>query len=235
MRTAFSTGAQYRPILLLAVAVAFMAVSCAGGAPSPSGLVGHSLSAAPTLPLLIGDNLAPGTYAIASGTLKATITVPAGWNSLDLRGVSKGGGDTFIAVLFWPFPDDFKEVYSNPCHWKTSAIVPPVGPTVDDLANALAAQEMRGDALPTEVTIGGFSGKLVEMSVPTDIDFADCDDGYFYSWAGRYHQGPGQIDDVYILDVNGERQVLIAHHMPGVSAADLAEQQAILDSIDIEG
>jgi hypothetical protein len=33
--------------------------------------------------------------------------------------------------------------------------------------------------------------------------------------------------------VEGQRQVLIAHHMPGVSAADLAEQQAILESIDV--
>jgi len=65
-----------------------------------------------------------------------------------------------------------------------------------------------------------------------DIDIASCDEGEFRSWFGRYHQGPGQIDEVYILDVDGERQVLIAHHMPAASEADLAEQQAIVESID---
>jgi hypothetical protein len=185
----------------------------------------------PAPPPLAGDTLDAGTYSIVRGTLHATITVPAGWGSIDGRGV--GSVASSPVVIFWPFPDDFQEVYSDPCHWKTSAIDPPVGPTVDDLANALADQALRGDAVPTDVTIGGYNGKLLEMSVPSDIDFATCDDGYFYSWVGRYHQGPGQIDNVYILDVNGTRQVLIAHYMPGTPEAVLAEQQAIVESIDI--
>ena len=77
--------------------------------------------------------------------------------------------------MFWPFPTDFTQVYGDPCNWSMTAIDPPLGPTVDDLANALAAQKMRGDATPTDVTIDGYQGKLVAMSVPVDIDFADCD------------------------------------------------------------
>lgn len=175
----------------------------------------------------------PGTYTLAGEGLNATLTVPAGWSPLGQRGVTKGAGQTFVVVTFWPFPTDFDRVYADPCRWKTSIIDPPVGPTVDDLANALADQAMRGDAVPVDVTIDGHDGKYLEMSVPTDIDFAaDCDDGFFYSWGGRFHQGPGQVDGVYILDVDGQRQVLIAHHMPGTSAADLAEQHAIVESID---
>jgi hypothetical protein len=174
----------------------------------------------------------PGTYTLEAEGLDATLTVPAGWSPLEQRGVTKGRGETFVVVTFWPFPTEFDRVYSDPCRWKTSIIDPPVGPTVDDLANALAAQALRGDAIPADVTVDGYDGKYLEMRVPTDIDFADCDDGFFYSWGGRFHQGPGQIDGVYILDVDGQRQVLIAHHMPGASAADLAEQQAIVESID---
>ena len=183
------------------------------------------------VPPLAGDGLAPGTYSIVRGSLKATITIPGGWGNLDQRGVTSN--DSSAVVVFWPFPADFNEVYADPCHWKTTAIEPAVGPTVDDLANALAAQAMRGEAVPTAVSIDGHSGKVLEMSVPSDLDFADCDDGFFYSWAGRFHQGPGQIDRVYILDVDGTRQVFIAHHMPRDSEADLAEQQAIVDSIQI--
>ena len=204
--------------------------------PSQASLGGSSPPAAstppPTVPPLAGDALQPGTYTLAHG-LNATMTVPAGWGNLDQRGVVKDSdGSSFMAVVFWPFPTDFNEVYSDPCDWSTTVIEPPVGPTVDDLANALAAQAMRGDADPTEVTVDGFHGKYLDMSVPSEIDFGDCDDGEFRSWAGRFHQGPGQIDRVYILDVDGQRQVLIAHHMPATSAADLAEQQAVFESID---
>ena len=184
-------------------------------------------------PLPQSGSLDPGTYTLVGEGLDATLTVPAGWSNLEQRGVVTGADDSFRAVTFWPFPTDFDRVYSDPCRWKTSIIDPPVGPTVDDLANALAAQALRGDAVPTDVTIDGFHGKYLEMSIPTDIDFATCDDGLFYSWGGRFHQGPGQIDGVYILDVDGQRQVLIAHHMPAVSDAELAEQQAIVDSIDL--
>lgn len=199
------------------------------GDPSPS----PTQSPTPTPPSLPqADSIDPGTYTLVGEGLNAAITVPAGWGNLDQGGVTKGADESFVVVTFWPFPGDFNEVYSDPCQWSTNIIEPPVGPTVDDLANALADQSMRGDAIPTDVTIDGYDGKYLEMSVPTDIDFADCDRGFFYSWLGRFHQGPGQIDRVYILDVDGQRQVLIAHHMPGVSAADLAEQQAIVESID---
>ncbi len=140
-----------------------------------------------------------------------------------------------MAVVLWPAGDFITaDIYTDPCNWSTSIAEPPVGLTVDDLANALAAQAMRGDAGPTDVTVDGFDGKYLEMSVPADIDFADCDQDQFRSWDGRFHQGPGQIDRLYILDVNSQREVIILHHMPGTSEADLAEQQAVFESIDIQ-
>ena len=197
------------------------------------GLRDPSPTPTPTPPSLPqAESIDPGTYTLAGEGLNATITVPAGWGNLRQRGVGKGSDESSVVVTFWPYPTDFTKVYSDPCDWATSTIQPQVGPTVDDLANALAAQAMRGDAIPTSVTIDGYEGKYLEMSVPLDVDFASCDGGEFRSWWGRFHQGPGQIDRVYILDVDGVRQVLIAHHMPGVSAADLAEQQAIVESID---
>ena len=188
-------------------------------------------SAATPAPLAVGP-LEPGTYMLGHD-LNATVTVPAGWENLDDRGVTKETeGGSAIVVVFWPFSADLQEVYTDPCSWSNNVIEPPVGPTVDDLANALAAQSMRGDPVPTDVTIDGYQGKLIEMTVPNDIDFAACDDGEFRSWLGRFHQGPGQTDRVYVLDVDGERQVLIVHHMPDATTAELAEQQAVFESIN---
>jgi hypothetical protein len=180
-------------------------------------------------------NLDPGTYTLTLSSGTATVTVPAGWEGLEDWGVVNGEGQSFRAVGFWPAGDfAVYDMYSDPCAWLTNVVEPPIGPTVDDLATALAAQAMRGDALPTDTTVDGYQGKYLELSVPTDIDFADCDLGEFRSWEGRFHQGPGQIDRLYILDVEGQREVIILHHMPGTSDADLAEQQAVFESIDIQ-
>ena len=117
--------------------------------------------------------------------------------------------------------------------WTETALEPPLGPTVDDLATALENQLTR-EATTSDVTLDGYTGKLVKMTVPTDAVFTDCDSGEFRSWDGRYHQGPGQQDDVYILDVEGFRLVIDTLSYPGSSAADLEKLQQMLDTIQIE-
>jgi hypothetical protein len=85
-----------------------------------------------------------------------------------------------------------------------------------------------------DVSIDGYSGKMIELTFPSDIDLADCDAGEFRSWEGRFHQAPGQVDQIYILDVAGQRLVIDSHFLPGTTEADLAERQAVLDSIHID-
>ena len=52
------------------------------------------------------------------------------------------------------------------------------------------------------------------LHVPDDANFAACDSGYFASWGwaqedpARFHQGPGQIDRLWILDVDGNLVVI---------------------------
>ena len=113
-----------------------------------------------------------------------------------------------------------------------------VGPKVDDLVAALAAQKRASTVTPVAVTIDGFSGKQIDLVVPLDVNFADCDGGEYHSWSDptggdRYNQGPGQHDLLDILDVNGRTLVILRAYSPATSAADLAEQQAIVDSIHI--
>lgn len=205
------------------------------GAPAPSDPAPTPTAEPSHPPPEDGQALNPGTYTLPLSSGTAEITVPAGWSGLGDFGVALAADEASQAyVVFWP-ANDFAvfDIYSDPCAWNTNVVEPRVGPSVDDLANALADQAMRGDAVPTDVTIDGFEGKYLEMSVPTDIDFADCAGGEFRSWEGRYHQGPGQVDRLYILDVDGEREVLIVNFMPGTSDAQLAEQQTVFESIDI--
>jgi hypothetical protein len=60
------------------------------------------------------------------------------------------------------------------------------------------------------------------------FDFSTCSDSYFNSWTavsgswngGRYRQGPGQVDRLWILDIDGERLVVVASFMPSTDAKE---------------
>jgi hypothetical protein len=178
-----------------------------------------------------------------------TFTMPAaGWSAIagDFVFVGKNvpGTSDNVDVYFSPFL--VGNVYTGGCHWIGTALVPPVGPTVDDLAVALNAQAGPGASPPTDVIVDGFHGKKVELSIPEDLDVAStCDSdgdfrvfGRWYSGApygaGPWTYGNGQHNTVYILDVNGTRQVIDTMYLPGASTADRAELDQIVASIRFE-
>jgi hypothetical protein len=127
---------------------------------------------------------------------------------------------------------------------------PPIGPTVDDLAAALAAlPPFQVTKPPTDVTINGYSGKHLELTVPDDLPYefrsgggywTDCGRGELRSWIGTksfdyfYGYGPGQIEEFWILDVDGTRLMIQAMWFPESPPQDITEMRTILDSIRIE-
>jgi hypothetical protein len=77
--------------------------------------------------------------------------------------------------------------------------------------------------------------------VPADLDISTCDKGEFRSWtvwevvdSADSHYAPGQLDAVYMVDVDRRPLVIDASHMPATSPADLAELKAILASMIID-
>jgi hypothetical protein len=134
--------------------------------------------------------------------------VPSDWHKESWLVNNNGNTTTTLtAIQIWAVG----QTYTDPCHWRSTTLEPPLGPTVDDLATALENQLTR-EATVSDITLDGYSGKLVKMTVPMDAVFTECDAGEFRSWTGplspndsRYHQGPGQHDDVCILDVDGHR------------------------------
>lgn len=166
-------------------------------------------------------------------------TVPDGWAS-DGRftyRVPPGSDEIPVSMMFW----DVGMVYGHPCQWPGTLFDP--GPTVDDLAAALVDRPLRNATQPTDVTLDGYDGKYLEWSVPADLDFEDCDtaggEPAFESWIGdlagwggdRYHQGPGQLDRLWILDVDGVRFVIDAFSMPSATEAEIAELISVVESI----
>jgi len=215
--------------------------------PSPAGV--RSPSPSP-LPLPTGS-LVPGTtYWIGDrccvGPAGIFLSAPAGWWTFDPIFIGKnvlGDPDLYDILLGASLAGN---VYTGGCHWQGTALDPPVGPTVEDLATALAAHGGPGTAAPANVTIGGHPGKKVELSIPASVDVATCDkqDGYpvFGRWspadapsaAFPVTYGNSQRNTVYIIDVDGTRQVIYTMYLPGTSAANLAELEQILASIRFE-
>ena len=232
------------PIALVASALVLAGcVTDAGvNGSTPSGFAASAATASTTpeptaqeLPDDVPIEAGEYVYSAIPG-LRISFDVAAeGWLSWG-PGVSKDGPTPPLLVGF-----GFAEVsgvYADPCRWRSGRIRD-LGPSVEDLATALAGLPgLEVVTPPTAITAYGLAGTYLEMSVANDIVIGDCDGGEFnsYIWTDgwpRYHQGPGQIEQFWIFDVSGTRLVVNATHFPDSSATDLAELDAILDSIEV--
>jgi hypothetical protein len=181
--------------------------------------------------------LKPGTYVAGDPfSLRVRFTLPAGLLGtiggpylVHLGWADKPGGISFSI---------FDKVSADPCHSEQGYLDPPPGPSVADLATALA--NMPGIVVTdvSDVSMDGYSGTQLTMSAPDS--FASCTfsplDGYVI-WQlplGKTHtMSAGERDRVWILDVAGKRLVINVSDELGYTDADRAELQAIFDSIKI--
>lgn len=184
--------------------------------------------------------LETGTYFIdpdnnPSTPLRVVYTIAAeGWQQW--FGATKSAGDEHVIVSI----STVTNLVRHGCRDHSRAD-PRIGPTVDDLATALAdIAPFRVTSPPTDVTIYGYRGKHLELTVPK-IDLAECVGGNLKSWiaplnGGAYYgyTGPGYAEEFWILDVEGSRLVVSTQRTPDVPAKDIAESSAILDSIRFE-
>ena len=157
-----------------------------------------------------------------------------------------------VALLAWAFPAGTGiNVYGDPCQWVSSIPETPAT-TPDEIAAAFAAQASTDATAPVDVTVGGFAGKAVTLHVPMSFDspdatreekFADCDgDAFaFYGLEGepetdhvRNAQGAGQIDELWILDVDGSIVILDAAYGRAAPADLVDELQALAESATFE-
>jgi hypothetical protein len=186
-------------------------------------------------------NLDPGTYSIPAGEItpgRFTFTVPTGW-STDQGFVRKRDAVHELLLVTWIVT----HAYTDICHWNGALV--DAGTTPDELVSILVEQGRTASAV-TDVDLGGFPAKRVELTVPADLDVTTCDSGatggFIRFWpdpgpdesGGLCCSAVGSTDVVYVVDVAGRRFVVVARHEPGSAAEDLAELEAIVDSIRID-
>jgi hypothetical protein len=133
----------------------------------------------------------------------------------------------------------FDKVYADPCDYPKGPLDPLPGPTVDELASALASLPNLEVTPPTDVTFAGFMGKQLTLTTPDSFAGCTLAEGQFYRiWelplGATNDLLPGQRQRVWILDVNGNRVVIWANEGPDDTALERTELQAILDSVRID-
>jgi len=196
--------------------------------------------------------LAPGTYVLDPDLdprtpLLVVYDIAAdGWSSW--IGAAKFTGTGHVGVSI----STVSNVVRHGCSDHAWAD-PPVGPSVDDLASALAAlPPFEVTSPPEEVTAWGHRGMHLELTVPDlptegergDRSFTGCVDGQLKSWVAAIdtepgdafygYTGPGYVEEIWILDVAGTRLMVAAERSAGSPAGDVEEMRSILESIRIE-
>jgi hypothetical protein len=216
--------------------------------PSPTVTLAPSPTA--TVASLPEGAVAAGTYRLRpfpDSTLIIDATVPGGgWlggpPSAIGGPVGESNAPNGVAVAFLRA----QTIHSDPCHWdkNRSGSAPQdgdveVGPTVDDLAEALANAPYESTA-PVAAMLGGYSGKRLELHLvpdPSGCDTFSGDEGQYFVFGGRdgsqFAQGGANTWQVTIVDVAGTRLIAVLMSYEETSAADLTAAQAILDSVVI--
>lgn len=126
---------------------------------------------------------------------------------------------------------------------------PPIGATVDDLATALTElAPFQVTSPPRDTTIDGYHGQHLQLTVPDmpyegrgdNTRFTNCISGELMSWMAPtltyafWGYAPRQVEEFWILDVDGNRLVIQANWSPDSPPQDITQMRAILDSIRIE-
>jgi hypothetical protein len=155
-----------------------------------------------------------------------TVTVPSGWYSNPGARYIAQQKDTPRELGFGPWVVD--GVYTDAC--RSEGILVQVGPSVADLVKALVDQDGSDASVPADVTFGGFPAKRIDLTVPLELEGTTCRIGETDSFAIQF----GFSSAVYVIDVDGQRLVITTKTGDASSAEDVAELQAMLDSIRIE-
>jgi hypothetical protein len=178
-----------------------------------------------------------GTYLMSDGRSSFRISIPPGWESQSYGRDIRKHRDQLNEVTFGIYSPDLN-VFQDAC---ATEDVPPrsIGPTTDDLVAALNAQQNSEVSEPAEVTIGGRSAMRLDISIPDGLDVAGCTDGVLKIWVDGDESylaglGPTGTAPVTIVETSSGRMVIYTGSESEATAPDLAELQAIIDSIQFE-
>ncbi len=218
------------------LAASILAVGACAGAPAPSAdnasrpvvtstPAGPTPAATPSASAASPDAAMPGRLVAAdlNKPLEAgvhrtgkpfgapfAITLPGAWQ---LRGLEAGDAQ-FAATTdgshfpAWIVLDLIENVFADPCHSADGPMDPPVAHDVAAIVDALT--KVQGfDAGPVaDTSLGGFSGKTLELTNAIDTDTAGCTGGqmlpiWTFKGGSQAATNGHAREQLWVLDVDG--------------------------------
>jgi len=164
-----------------------------------------------------------------SGSLRYEVDVPDGWRALSGTYINspERKGTFFVART----PKYKTELPVHPCRDHSLRLV---GPSVDDLAHAMASQPVWRVTKPRPVTLDGLRAMYLEVELPTRVDPADCVD----QAVSEYEAGRDGLVTTeaywgrwWILEVDGQRFTVMARCYAICTKDDLDTMSAMAESI----
>jgi hypothetical protein len=201
------------------VVIAIVAINLLPGTPPPGGAPSPSPSVEPSEPPSSAEAGLPvgSSHEFSSDAGPIAVTIPApGW-STDAGGLFKNGTgpttqDGAYVIGAWTGVDPF--IPGDPCQWESTMPDTPAT-TLDGIAAALEGQATRNASAPTDATVDGYAAKVITMEMPAGVPYSagdnpDCDQDQFCTLAfvdgvdcQMWYQEAGQIDQLWVVDVDG--------------------------------
>ena len=214
-------------LTLVVVGMRLLPGSGTGGlvAPSPTATASPSPSPTPGWP---SGELEAGRHSVELNGVRFSFDVSPGWSTTQFQGMIR---HLTPSNGHWPwigFLNTFDSVADQPC---TSSAIP-VGPTVDDFANAMTTIPGTEASEPSATTIGGVPAKFVELTINDDIG---CQPTSFWLY-GPDSAWPNSIDTtvrVWVFELDSTRYVIHSDQVgedPEVSAMIVD----VVESIEFE-
>jgi hypothetical protein len=236
---------RYLVLVATTLALAACATQTSQDAPSTTS----TTTAAPTTVAEARSDF-PASGPVEAGTYRLP---PSAWSVADVTMTMPGGWETDYGAPYAfksSGPDgavDFSfmivdSIFADPCVGSVGeegGESIDVGPSVDDLANALLNQPHTVATGPVDTTLGGLPAKRIDLTVEDGPDTETCNvdvPGNLQIWHSDRSDdwfvlfGDGAAS-VYIFEVNGERQVLRTQYAAGAKTEDINELQEIVESI----
>ena len=247
-------------VLAVAVGIRFLPSSQGVGVgppPSPSQAPSDAPTAAPTLSPTVQPTsgatpiadpqgqLEPGTYVahpfdsiLGMDARAFTFTVASdAWDAQSdpgqMIGISLHDEEIYGVAL------GFLKVHSlnsDACHWMTDEDIE-IGPTSENLRTGLESSDQFDWRDPVMQAVPG-EATAIEVVMPADLDMTDCDDGEYRIWNAEgmdiYAQGPSNLWQLSLLDVDGERYVVMGSSMPDTPDSVLDEMWNIFRSVQVD-
>jgi hypothetical protein len=160
----------------------------------------------------------------------AAIEVPSGWGQDRLHPATGPDLDPHLRRIEL---STVAYVAPDPCRSARA----PVGPGVSALMDAIVTQTTVRPGPPRPVTVDGYSGQVVQVRVPAQVDLTRCAhrDRLVPFWLNGLTSTsvfPGWTYRVWALDVEGERLVITAALGPQTTPDEQAELLRMVETLE---